>query len=162
AVDEGMHTFQVTFKTAGPQSLTIADTVNSSLNATANVSVTATAQVLAFSGLGQSATAGTPQNVTVTLIDQFGNVITGYLGTIHFTSSDNKAGLPADYTFTAADQGKHSFQVIFKTTGSQSLIAADTANSNLKASGNVSVTTSAQILTLGGLSQNATAGAAQS
>ena len=69
--------------------------------------------------------------------------------------------LPGDYTFTAADQGKHTFQVTFKTTGSQSLSAADTANNSLKASASVAVTTSAQTMVLG-ISKNATAGAAQS
>ena len=45
--------------------------------------------------------------------------------------------LPADYTFTAADQGKHNFLVTFKTAGSQSLSVTDTANSSLKAIANV-------------------------
>ena len=55
--------------------------------------------------------------MTITLKDAFGNIATGYVGTVHFTSSDGQALLPADYTFTAARLGQHTFQVIFKTTG---------------------------------------------
>ena len=162
AADQGKHTFQVAFKTTGLQSLNVTDTANSSLEASANLTVTSAAQVLALSGLGQTATAGTSQSVTVTLTDSFGNVATGYVGTVHFTSSDGQALLPADYTFTAADQGKHTFQVTFKTTGAQSLNVTDTANSNLKATANVSVTTSAQLVVLSGLGQTVTAGTTQS
>jgi len=100
--------------------------------------------------------------VTVTMTDNFGNIIPGYVGTLHFTSSDSQAVLPANYTFTAADQGSHTFQVAFKTTGSQSLNVNDTVNNALHATANLSVTTSAQILGLSGLGQNAATGAAQS
>ena len=162
AADQGKHTFQVTFKTTGAQSVSVTDTANSSLNASANISVTSSAQLVVISGLGQSATAGTAQNVTNTLTDAFGNVITGYVGTVHFTSTDSQASLPADYTFTAADQGKHTFQVTFKTTGAQSVSVTDTVNNNLKASANVSVTSSAQLVAISGLGQSATAGSAQS
>ena len=53
-------------------------------------------------------------------------VLTGYLGTLHFTSSDGLAVLPADYTFTAADAGIHTFQVTFNTLGSQTITMTDT------------------------------------
>ena len=161
AADQGKHTFQVTFKTTGAQSVSVADTANTSLKASANVAVTSSVQLVVISALGQSATAGSSQNVTVTLTDSFGNVITGYVGTVHFTSTDSQAVLPADYTFTAADQGKHTFQVTFKTTGAQSVSVTDTANGALKANANVSVTTSAQVVVISGLSQSATAGSSQ-
>jgi hypothetical protein len=68
----------------------------------------------------------------VTLYDVYGNIATGYLGTIHFTSSDPSAVLPADYTFTTADAGKHTtFSATLKTTGTRSITATDTGNSNL-------------------------------
>ena len=108
SADQGKHTFQVTFKTTGTQSLTVTDTANNSLKATANVSVTTSAQLVGLTGLGQTATAGMLQSVTVTLTDSFGNVATGYAGTVHFTSTDGQAVLPANYTFTTADQGTHT------------------------------------------------------
>jgi hypothetical protein len=55
----------------------------------------------------------------------------GYQGTVSFTSSDKQAvvpiGLPANYTFTAADNGAHVFFVTLATAGSQSITAADTS-----------------------------------
>ena len=162
SADQGQHAFQVTFKTAGSQSVSVTDTVNSALKATSNVSVTTSAQLVVLSGLAQTATAGSQQSVTVTLKDNFGNVITGYVGTVHFTSTDGQAVLPADYTFTSADQGKHTFQVTFDTTGTQSVSVTDTANSALTATASASVTSSAQLIVLSGLGQTATAGTPQS
>jgi autotransporter-associated beta strand protein len=161
ASDQGTHTFQVTFKTAGTQSLAVTDTANSSLKASANVNVTTSAQLVVLSGLGQNVTAGAAQSVTVTLTDSFGNVVTGYLGTVHLSSTDGQAGLPADYIFTAADQGKHTFQVTFKTAGTQSLAIADTSNGSLKVSANVSVNAVAQKLVLSGMSLSTVAGTQQ-
>jgi len=161
AADQGIHSFQIAFKTTGTQSLGVTDTPNSALHGTANVTVTTSAQILALSGLGQNANTGTPQNVTVTLRDNFRNVATGYVGTVHFTSSDGQAALPADYTFTAADQGKHTFQVTFGTPDTQSISVTDALNSALQATATVTVTAVAQVLVLNGLGQTAIAGAPQ-
>ena len=70
---------------------------------------------------------------TVTALDQFNNVATGYTGTVHFTSSDGQATLPTNYTFTGADKGKHTFTSAFTlfTAGSQSLTATDAATSTI-------------------------------
>jgi hypothetical protein len=55
---------------------------------------------------------------TLPLEDAYGNVATGYAGTVHFTSSDGKTVLPANYTFTAADKGVHTFTTLkLKTKG---------------------------------------------
>jgi len=44
--------------------------------------------------------------VTVTAFDQYGNVVTGYTGTVRFKSSDWQQSLPtADYTFDRCDHG---------------------------------------------------------
>ena len=54
-------------------------------------------------------------------MDAFGNTATGYLGTVHFTSSDGPAVLPANYTFIAGDNGVHTFTTVtLKTAGTQS------------------------------------------
>ena len=55
--------------------------------------------------------SGVAQTVTVTANDPYGNVATGYTGTVQFTSSDAAASLPANYTFTTADHGVHSLRV---------------------------------------------------
>jgi hypothetical protein len=72
-----------------------------------------------------SATAGVARSVTVSALDLAGNPDPNYTGTVHFTSSDYQADLPADYTFTAADHGTHTFSVTLKTAGDQSLTVAD-------------------------------------
>ena len=63
----------------------------------------AAAQSLKVTGFPTTDTAGTANNFTVTAYDPYGNIATGYTGTVHFTSSDSQATLPANYTFTAAD-----------------------------------------------------------
>jgi hypothetical protein len=54
-----------------------------------------------------------------------------YQGTVSFASSDRQAvipiGLPAKYTFTAADNGAHVFFVTLATAGSQFITATDTS-----------------------------------
>jgi subtilisin-like proprotein convertase family protein len=83
------------------------------------------------SGFPSSTTAGQAGRFTVTARDANGNVATGYTGTVHSASSAPQAGLPADYTFTAADAGSHTFSAALKTAGTQSLTVTDTAASGL-------------------------------
>ena len=58
------------------------------------------------SGYPSSVKAGTANNFTVTLTDANGSTVTGYTGTVTFSSTDTKAVLPANYTFTSADAGQ--------------------------------------------------------
>src|SRR5262249_26304567 len=118
---------------------------------------------LAVTGLPSSIVAGTSSGVTVTAVDIYGNRVTGYLGTVHFSSSDPQAGLPADYTFTAADNSSHSLTVMLKTAGNQSFSVADTVDPTFAAtqSGIVVAPAAASVFTVTGLSASATAGTAQ-
>src|SRR4029077_3418112 len=83
---------------------------------------------LAVSGFPSPTTAGVPGSFIVTAKNTDGTTATGYAATVHFTSRDGQAGLPADYTFTAADAGVHTFTngVILKTAGSKTVTATDT------------------------------------
>jgi hypothetical protein len=54
-------------------------------------------------------------------------VATGYTGTIHFSSNENHADLPPNYTFTAADMGRHVFSATFNRRGTFYLRAVDLA-----------------------------------
>jgi predicted outer membrane repeat protein len=67
--------------------------------------------------------AGTGFSITVSALDSAGHLLAGYLGTIHFTSSDGAATLPADFTFTVADGGRHTFVqgVTLQTKGPQTI-----------------------------------------
>src|SRR5262249_35162336 len=64
---------------------------------------------LTVSGFPTIITAGVAGSLTVTAKNADGTTDTSYRGTVHLTSSDPQAELPADYTFTAADQGVHTF-----------------------------------------------------
>jgi hypothetical protein len=79
-----------------------------------------------LSGFPSQTTAGQPHTLTVTAADADGNPLTGYTGTVHFSSSDPQAVLPADYTFTAADHGSHTFIVTLKSVWTQSITVTDT------------------------------------
>jgi hypothetical protein len=106
-------------------------------------------------------TAGTALSVTVTAEGAGGATDGGYLGTVHFSSTDTRAGLPANYKFTAADHGSHTFTVTLKTAGSQTVTAADTATSATRGT-SAAITVSpaaARQMTLSGLPGSATLGA---
>ena len=64
-------------------------------------------------------------------IGSLGNTATGYRGTVHFTSTDSNAVMPANYTFTAANAGVHTFSVTLKTVGTQSVRARDTVTATI-------------------------------
>jgi hypothetical protein len=78
--------------------------------------------------LASAVTAGESSSMTVTAINELGETASGYRGTVHFTSSDPQAVLPADYTFTAADNGQHTFSLTLKTAGGQTISVTDTVN----------------------------------
>ena len=134
-------TLHVTFKTAGPETLTATDTV-SGIHGSLSVTVLATTvKKLVVSGLPASVPQGTAEPFTVTAVDEYGNTVTTYGGTVHFTSSDTAAHVPANYTFTTADKGAHSFQVTLETVGSsRSVIATDIANSAVTGKESTAVT----------------------
>ncbi len=82
---------------------------------------------------GGNTTAGSSFSVTVTAYDNYTNIAAGYLGTIHFTSSDPNATMPSDYTFVPSDNGTYAFTsgVTLRTSGSQSVTVTDNANGSL-------------------------------
>jgi autotransporter-associated beta strand protein len=73
-----------------------------------------------------SVSAGTAFGITVTARDTYGNVATGYLGTVKFASSDGGAALPGKYTFTASDNGVHTFTGLkLRKKGTQTIMVFD-------------------------------------
>src|SRR5205823_9897897 len=132
AADAGSHTFAVgltILKTVGNQTLTATDTVTSGIT---GIQTGITVSPAAATSLSLGAPASTPSggafSVIVTAKDPYGNTATSYTGTIHFTSSDGSATLPANYTFVSADQGVHTFSnaVMLTTSGTLSVTATDT------------------------------------
>jgi hypothetical protein len=130
-LNHGMATFSASFRKSGTQTISAADKANASVVGGTPISVAAAPAVELRIGAPRKSTAGSPATITVTARDRFGNVATGYTGTVHFSSDDRKAGLPGDYTFTAADAGSHTFSVTLKTTGVQSVRVRDTAKHSI-------------------------------
>ncbi len=124
------HSFTATLKTAGQQSITVLDPTVAAVvvGSETGITVTGAASATSFAVSGFPATtAGVAHTFSVTARDAFGNVATGYTGTLSFTSSDPMAGLPGSYTFTAADAGVHIFTATLKTAGMQSITVKDAA-----------------------------------
>lgn len=63
--------------------------------------------------------------LTVVALDGDGNHATLADITLHFTSTDASAELPADYTLSAGDLGSHEFTATLNTPGAQKLTAID-------------------------------------
>jgi len=84
---------------------------------------------LIIEGEPSTTVAGTPFTgpIVVTAYDVFGNVKTNYVGTVQFSSTDDKAMLPADYEFNG-DEGSHEFagsEFVLKTVGPQTITVSN-------------------------------------
>ncbi len=100
-------------------------------------------QVVSFSIADIASDVQTDQHLTVRVAarDVGGGVASQYTGTIRFSSSDDRAQLPADYTFTLEDQGEHVFylSLTFSTLGSQTLNIHEVANFEISGEKTVNV-----------------------
>jgi hypothetical protein len=139
-IGSGTGTFSATLTKAGSQTITGTDTATASI--TGNVAVVvraASASTLTLTGPSTTA-ASHPVAVVVTLRDRFGNVATGYRGTVHFTTSDMLSAVPDDYTFTTTDAGTHSFSVTLWTPPSQTVTVRDTVTPTITDTRRITVT----------------------
>jgi cytochrome c oxidase assembly protein Cox11 len=144
AGDHGIHVFQVTFGTTGPQTVTATDTANKAITGSATVTVSPAAVATHFAVVTpENVQVGQATPVRVVALDASNHVVRNYAGTVQITSSDTKATLPANYTFQASDHGAHVFQVTFANTGSQTVTATDTANKAITGSATVTVSPAA-------------------
>src|SRR5262249_3103824 len=163
AADNGVHTFSgLKLLKTGNQTITAVDTVTGTVTGTATVNVSPGAASFVVTGFPSPVTAGTPGTITVTAKDASNATVTGYLGTVHFTSNDPQAVLPADYTFVAADNGVHTFTnaVTLKTAGTRSITATDGAGATGSQS-NITVNPAAtSVLAVTGFPSPVTAGTA--
>ncbi len=143
SVDLASGTASVMFtpKTSGTQSVTATDATTTSITRTAATTVTAAAAVKFVVAGAPGGTAGSAESFTVTAKDIYGNTATGYTGTVHFTSSDSTATLPADATLT---NGTGTFSATLKKAGSDSITATDTTTASITGTeANIAVTPAA-------------------
>ena len=92
---------------------------------------TSAATHFSITGTPSTDTAGLSFSITVTALDSSNNVVSGYVGTVHFTSSDGAAKLPANYTFASANRGGAIFSVTSVTAGNQTITVSDAANGSI-------------------------------
>jgi hypothetical protein len=75
-----------------------------------------------------NSSVGTAFDFTVKALDASNNTFAGYSGTVHFTSSDGHAELPADSLLT---NGTSTLPAGLKATGTQTITATDTVNASI-------------------------------
>lgn len=136
AADAGVHTFNaVILRGAGSHSLTAHDTSWPAMRGSSTVAVNpAMASRLDVIGFPSPVRAGVESAFMVMARDAFDNVVTDYRGTVRFSSTDDWASLPSDYTFTAADAGVRSFPATLRRAGTHTLTATDIASAKLTGS----------------------------
>ncbi|QSQ23789.1 lamin tail domain-containing protein [Pyxidicoccus parkwayensis] len=143
--DAGHHVFNgVVLVSAGPRRVTVADVGNAQLTASLDVEVGSdAADHLLLTGLAADVTAGASHSLVLSARDRFGNIVTGYSGTVHFTSNDAQAVLPADYVFAPGDNGQHTFSVTLRTVGARSVTATELGGAGHSVTANTNVASAA-------------------
>jgi hypothetical protein len=150
----GTGSFSVMLRTIGSQTITATDAVTTSLKGTSSsINVVSNAAThLSVSDPGNAQTR-TTFKFTVSALDAANNVSAAYSGTVHFTSSDAQAMLPANSTLAA---GTAQFSATMETSGTQTLTAMDTSSASINGSSSISVAATAPLAL--NLNCNSTAG----
>jgi hypothetical protein len=127
--DMGQHTFTIPLRQAGTLEVVGIDTADSTIaGSTSFTVVAAAADHIALVLVPSGVTAGAPFSLTVTVQDAYGNTVTGYQRTVHFQLT-GPVMPAANYTFTAADRGSHTFSgLVLNQTGMYTLMATDSAD----------------------------------
>jgi hypothetical protein len=158
-VQSGMATFSnLVIDTAGSYTLSAASGTLTGAQTSLKVVPAATSK-LAVTGFPPSISAGVAGKITVTAEDAFGNLTPTYTGTVHISSSDKHAVLPANATLT---NGVGTFSVTLKTARTQSITATDTVTATITGSqAGITVNpAAAKKLVLSGIPASVTAGKA--
>jgi hypothetical protein len=130
AADRGILNFTATLKTAGTQSISVADTAHPSVNSSVSVSVAPGAVTHFVISGPTTVTQGVGFKITVSAVDDFGNVNPGYRGAVHLSSTDSTGGTQ-NFTFSNNDNGVHIFSYTFNAFGPQIITIVDLVNSTI-------------------------------
>jgi hypothetical protein len=80
---------------------------------------------LGLGGTSSPVHAGDPLSVAVVAVDAQGNIASTYTGTVHFSSDDPQASLPADFTYAPGDGGQRLLTgLVFRTAGLRTFTAS--------------------------------------
>jgi hypothetical protein len=128
----GVATWNVAGSDLGsPSGITAIGNYNSAYSSALSYTLAAAAAVInnfSFTTVPTQVTAGNPFSFSVTARDANNVVLTGYTGTVHFSSSDpSSPALPADYTFLSTDQGTKQLSATLKTAGNQTITVTQVA-----------------------------------
>jgi hypothetical protein len=123
-VDKGVGQFKALWLNSGPQRITVVETLGPTHEETVPV-LAGPATRFELAVPTAPVQAGTMVRAKVVAFDANNNVATEFTGPIQFTSTDDKAVLPLNPTFELADQGEKSFDIVFRTEGSQTLTVLD-------------------------------------
>lgn len=140
----GMGNFSVTLKTLGSQTITATDTATAAITGSTSAInvVTNAATQISVTGPDSSTTRQTVQ-LAIAALDAANNVSTGYSGTVHFTSSDAQARLPADSKLIA---GAATVSATMETAGTDTVSATDIAKASLTGTHSITVTAVADLI----------------
>jgi hypothetical protein len=123
----GTGSFSATMKSAGSELVFATDTVTASMTGTSNAINISPAAATHFSvATPNYINSGTGDALSLFALDAWNNIATGYSGTVHFTSTDSLADLPADSSVTNGGSG---FSLTLNTVGVQTVTATDTVTS---------------------------------
>ncbi|MDG6220489.1 MAG: hypothetical protein QCI38_03470, partial [Candidatus Thermoplasmatota archaeon] len=140
--DNGTVTLNMTLFTAGQWTLTVMDWFNNSIMGNFTFTV-APGPVFALDlDVPADVNAGAEFEGTVTAVDQWGNVITDYEGTIRFSVTPAAASdvLPEDYTFNAtSDGGVANFAFKLFVAGPRDIFVWQNGTASINATATVNV-----------------------
>ena len=147
------------YSTAGQKtvSLTVTDSNGKTSTTTQTLTVntpTPSGSVELIITTPSSATAGTSFSATITARDESGNLLTSYVGTLTFTSSDSQAILPSPATLTS---GTGTFTITLKTVGSETITVSDGTATSTSGLITVNPTGASKLVYTAGASQSISA-----
>src|SRR5581483_6006096 len=130
ALTAGQGSFSVTFTAAVTQTIHVADQADASVSgdsAPVDVRPNAADDFVLVPSSGTTVAGSNSLQFLVIAKDPYGNIDAGYRGTVTIATNDPQ--VPAvSYTFTGADNGRHTFTVPFETAGSWVVEFRDDAN----------------------------------
>jgi len=145
ALTNGTGGFSITLKSIQNTTITATDTTTASITGISTINVVSNAATHFSLANPTTATTRASFNVTVSALDAANNVSAGYAGTVHFSSTDGQAHLPADSTLTNSTQ---NFSVTLENTGNQTITVTDTAKSSLTITSNSIAVSAAAVLAI--------------
>jgi len=134
----------VTFRSAGPQTLTVTDSADPAFSATKSTTVAAPIVATGIKvRLPAAVLNGAATTVELWAVAADGRLAPAYSGTVAVTTSDPAATVPATVTFV---NGRASIKATFLTAGPQTLTVTDQADAKLTATAGT-VVSAPQVLT---------------